>query len=110
MKNFSPSRLLQFLLATFLFNLVANAQVQSFQLTPLWSIAPLSPGYDWISTNNTQRGLAYNAATTHLLSVSRYPATNAAVYVLDSQTGVAITNLSTNGIFLEINFPLNLIS
>lgn len=110
-KNFfSAGRLyfLAFVLVAFFSSLVVNAQVHSYQLNTMWSIAPQFP-YDWVSTNNTQRGLAYNAATTHLLSVSRYPATNAAVYILNSETGDLLGNLSTNGIFPDINFPLNLV-
>ena len=82
---------------------------QSFSLTPLWSIAPETP-YAWVNTNHTQRSIAYNPVTGHLLTVSRYPATNAAVYVLDSHTGALLGELSTNGVFWEINFPLNIVA
>ncbi len=83
--------------------------VQSFELTPLWSIAP-DTTYEWASTNHTQRSIAYNPATGHLLTVSRYPATNAAIYILDSNTGALLGQLDTNGVFLEINFPLNVVA
>ena len=73
---------------------------QSFSLTPLWSIAP-DTTYEWASTNHTQRSIAYNPATGHLLTVSRYPATNAAIYILDSNTGALLGQLDTNGVFLE---------
>lgn len=88
--------------------LSAQAQINTYELTPAW-ILTNSPENEWVSTNNTLRGLAYNPKTTHLLAVSRYPATNAQVYVLDSTNGVWTGNLSTNGIFTEINFPLNLV-
>ena len=82
---------------------------QSFSLTPLWSIAPQTT-YQWASTNHTQRSIAYNPATGHLLTVSRYPETNAAIYILDSNTGALLGQLDTNGLFLEINFPLNVVA
>ena len=79
---------------------------QSFSLAPLWSIPPLTT-YEWASTNHTQRSIAYNPATGHLLTVSRYPATNAAIYILEGRTGALLGELDTNGLFLEINFPVN---
>ena len=82
---------------------------QSFSLTPVWSIPSLTT-YDWVSTNHTQRSIAYNPATGHLLTVSRYPATNAAIYILDSNTGALLGQLDTNGLFLEINFPVNVVA
>lgn len=92
----------------------------SYELTALWNIPPGDPAttYEWVSTNNTHRGLAYNVATSHLVTVSRYPETNANVYVLDSNNGSALGSLNTNGIyygamsndtFVGINFPLNMI-
>jgi hypothetical protein len=81
---------------------------QSFGLTSLWSVPPLTT-YEWVNTNHTQRSIAHNPVTGHLLTVSRYPATNAAVYILDSNTGALLGQLDTNGVFLEINFPLNVV-
>ncbi|HWQ92280.1 MAG TPA: hypothetical protein VN673_11455 [Clostridia bacterium] len=41
------------------------------------------------------------------MTTSRYPETNAAVYVLNSGTGTLIGNLSVTGVKTDINFPLN---
>jgi hypothetical protein len=83
--------------------------VQSFNLTPLWSIAPETT-YAWVNTNHTQRSIDYNPATGHLLTVSRYPETNAAIYILDSNSGALLGQLDTNGVVLDINFPLNVVA
>ncbi|HOX55592.1 MAG TPA: hypothetical protein P5205_05675 [Candidatus Paceibacterota bacterium] len=83
---------------------------QSFSLTPLWSTAP-DTAYVWSSTNHTQRSIAGNPVTGHLLTVSRYPATNAAIYILDSNNGALLGQLDTNGVHLgELNFPLNVVA
>ncbi|MBA4149869.1 MAG: hypothetical protein H0X66_17280 [Verrucomicrobia bacterium] len=87
-----------------------NTKAQSYELSPVWSIPAETPGYDWIFTNSTQRGLAYNAATGNLLTTSRYPATNAAVYIHASSDGTHLGNLSTVNVFADINFPLNMIA
>jgi hypothetical protein len=53
--------------------------VRSAVMTKCWELPPGSR--PWITTDNNQRGLAYNPDTHHLLVVSRSP-TNA-IYVLD---------------------------
>lgn len=97
--------------AVLLLGYCTSSHGQSYSLSPLWSIPAQSSGYEWVSTNHTHRGLAYNTTTTHLLTVSRYPSNNAAVYILDSNNnGAVLGNLSVSGVFAEINFPLNVIS
>lgn len=84
----------------------AQAQLSNYTLQPAWVIPPVEP-YDWVSTNDRHRGLAYNIDTGNLLTTSRYPETNAAVYVLNSANGSLIGNLSVAGVKTDINFPLN---
>ncbi|HWQ90271.1 MAG TPA: hypothetical protein VN673_01275, partial [Clostridia bacterium] len=85
-----------------------HAQLEGHTLVPLWSIQPQTP-YDWVSTVNHQRGLAFNPVTGSLLTASRYPTTVAAVYIVDSTTGTLKGNLSVNGVKTDMNFPLNMI-
>jgi sugar lactone lactonase YvrE len=42
-----------------------------------------------------------------VVTTSRYPETNAAVYVLSSTTGALVGNLNVTGVKTDINFPLN---
>lgn len=53
-------------------------------LTPLWSLRP-GDGRSYITTDNTQRGLAYNPATGNVILVSR--AGGNKIVVLDGTTG-----------------------
>ncbi len=64
-------------------NLVIRAPLATGVLAPAWALNPGDRAY--LSTDNTQRGLAYNPATGNLLVVSRSPAN--AVAVLDAATG-----------------------
>ncbi|MBE0542591.1 MAG: DUF5050 domain-containing protein [Verrucomicrobia bacterium] len=84
----------------------ALAQSSTYTLDPAWVIPPTEP-YDWVSTNDRHRGLAFNRVTGNLLTTSRFPETNAAVYVLNSTNGTLIGNLSVAGVKTDINFPLN---
>lgn len=81
-----------------------NPLVKSDALTPAWSLAPGSRPY--LTTDNTQRGLAFNSDSYHLLVVSRTPAP--AVYVLDSDTGEDLYQLGLSGV-TGGTFPVNLI-
>lgn len=63
--------------------LTVELLVQSDALTELWRIAPGDRPY--VNTDGTQRGIAFNPATTNVLLVSRTGGTN--VYVLDGNTG-----------------------
>ena len=63
-------------------------------MASLWKLGPGSRPY--IASDNTQRGLAYNPVTRHLLLVSRTP-TNA-VHIIDPATGAHLGNLPVSGI------------
>jgi hypothetical protein len=84
----------------------AQAQSSNYTLQPAWVIPPVEP-YDWVSTNDRHRGLAFNPVSGNLLTTSRFPETNAAVYVLNSANGTLAGNLSVTGVKTDINFPLN---
>lgn len=81
-------------LLTFLFSPLSGS-AQNVVLSNLWSIeAGTQP---FLTTTGTDRGLAYNPATGHVLLATRAAGaatTPAAVMVLDSETGSAIGNLS----------------
>lgn len=59
-------------------------------LTPIWTLAPGERPY--MTTDNNQRGIAYNPANDHLLLVSRSPSN--AVHVLDGATGDYLHSLT----------------
>jgi|GEM_PF-2703475 len=67
------------------------------QVSTLWSIAPGSRPY--LTTNNTERGLAYDPVSRHLALISRASGTNL-VYILDAQTGSDLYTLDngSNGL------------
>ena len=66
------------------------------QMTNIWNLQPGERNY--IGTNtSTERGLAYNSATTNLLLVSRLPA-DPALVVLDATTGAEKHFMDTAGI------------
>ncbi len=82
--------------------LSAAIHAQPSALEQLWSIPPTSR--DYMSTNNNERGVAYNPVTGHVLVVSRYSG-NPTMHILDRNTGadlgtVAVpTNIVTGGTF-----------
>lgn len=84
-RRFGPFLLLLVLGLTF----GLSARAQSYQLTPLWSLAPGDLAF--LDTTHLTRGLAYNPATGHLLVPSRTDA--AAVHVLDANTGAELGTL-----------------
>lgn len=65
------------------------------QMTNIWNL--LAEEHSYLGTNNTERGLAYNATTTNLLLVSRAPH-DPAVVVLNAETGVEKRFLDVTGI------------
>jgi hypothetical protein len=76
----------------------------------LWNLPPGSRPY--LTTDNTQRGLAYNPVNNHLLLVSRAP-TNS-IRVLDADTGADLwtMNVDTNIVLLPPSggtFSLNMV-
>jgi hypothetical protein len=74
---------------------VASAAVLSD--APLWEARVGDASYPFITTANTERGLAYNPATGNVLVASR-AAGNDGVYVLNGQTGAVVGKLNTAGI------------
>jgi hypothetical protein len=54
-------------------------------LTPLWTIPPGDSATPWLTTGSTERGLAYNPKTGHVILVSRAGSLN--VVVLDGNNG-----------------------
>ncbi|HXU77770.1 MAG TPA: immunoglobulin domain-containing protein [Methylomirabilota bacterium] len=64
------------------------------QMTNIWNLAPGDRTY--LGTGSTERGLAYNPATTNVLLVSRQPSER--VIVLDAQTGAEKAALDVTGI------------
>jgi hypothetical protein len=74
--------------------LTVTPALNTEQMNLLWS---LSPGdRDYLGTGSTERGLAYNSATTNLLLVSRLVSTR--VIVLDPQTGAEKHFLDVSGV------------
>ncbi len=101
----NPTRL-AFLLAA-----GASATVWAqFYVEPLWSIAPgatLAPGVTLGGAgSNTERGIAYNPATGHVLVVSRNESTK--VIVLDGATGSYVGTMDVTGVSGG-TFALNMI-
>ena len=69
-----------------------TASVQSAADTLLWS-ASVGDLFVW-SNDNSQRGLAYNPVTGHLIVVGRSPSNG--VHVLNANTGAYISSLDTS--------------
>jgi hypothetical protein len=92
------------LLAGLLATQIAHAQ---FSIAPLTTFSPnndgwLAPGeggYAYLTTGNTERGLAYNPMTGHLYLVSRANVGNGLnIRILDKNTGADLGGLNTTGI------------
>ncbi len=83
-----------------------SARAQSYELTPVWSLAPLY--FTWLDVEHYTRGLAYNPVTGHVLVPSRKGA--AAVHILDGDTGEELDPLPFDGaIVTGGNFAVNMI-
>jgi hypothetical protein len=92
--------------------LALSSRAQNLSLSNAWSISGGQAAF--VTTSNTERGIAYNPQTKHVLVVSRASGlpTSPAIMVLDSATGAVVTNLSTTGILTSgtgITFSANLI-
>ena len=74
------------------------------RLRPVWSIAPNTTNYPFVTTDVTtapnQRSIAYNALSNQVLVVSRTNyvtgSTNPMIYVLDASTGTNLYTLDTS--------------
>ena len=83
---------------------LALLSVRADDLSPLWQIAPGDRAY--MTTGNTERGLAFNPANRHVLLASRAGGLNG--IVLDAVTGAELNLLNVDGISGG-TFALNLI-
>lgn len=85
--------------------------LQPSVLTPvsakIWQLTPGSRSY--LTADNTQRGLAYNQVSKHLLLVNR--AGTPSIVVLDAATGTTVTNLDMTGVGGQPGetFPINMV-
>ena len=89
LQNLSWSLLIGLLLLGFV------RSVKADELTPAWQLAPNDRPYIG-GTNYTERGIAFNPATTNILVVSRAGGLN--VMVLDAATGAELRALNVEGI------------
>lgn len=71
----------------------------------LWQLVPGSRSY--LTTDNSQRGLAFNAPSNHLVLVNRAGAPS--IHVLDASTGADIRTLDLTGVGGQLGetFPIN---
>lgn len=96
-----------------IFSLVGLVTLQSalaqYQIQPLWSVAPGVRPY--LTTGNTERGLAYNPMTGHVLLVSRAGSpTPPTIAILDGTTGADLGTLPYDaGLIAGGTFPVNMI-
>lgn len=96
------------------FAISSNAEIALIPsvLTPvsakLWQLPPGSRSY--LTTDNTQRGLAYNAPSNHLIVVNR--AGGPSVNVLDASTGGDVRTLDLTGVGGQPGetFPINVVA
>jgi len=87
--------------------MVLESAVAQYQLQPLWSVAPGIRPY--VTTGNTERGMAYNPVTGHVLLVSRATATPT-IAILDGTTGADLGTLPYDaGLITGGTFPINMI-
>ena len=88
-------------------NLTVLPNGGSMLMTQKWSLAPGSRPY--LTTDDTQRGLAYDHVLNRLVLVTRAP-TNG-VLLLDADTGADVGNLDVSQIFATTpsgTFPINM--
>jgi hypothetical protein len=86
-----------------------HSALAQYQLQPLWSVAPgLRP---YMTTGNTERGMAYNPATGHVLLVSRAGNPNPpGIAILDGTTGADVGTLPYDaGLITGGTFPVSMI-
>src|SRR5690606_691963 len=69
--------------------ITVEPSVRSGRATVLWQLAP--GDLPFLTTGNTERGLAYNKVSGHLLVISRTSGAN--VHVLDGDTGEYLYDL-----------------
>jgi len=85
--------------------LTVTPSVRSGVATEAWHLSPGDRPY--LTSDNNQRGLAYNPVTTNLVMVSR--SISNAIYVLDAKTGAHLRTLNTDPtIIFGGTFALNM--
>ena len=87
--------------------LTVNPATLSLVLTQCWALPAGNTNFPFLTADNTQRGLSYNATYNHLLVVSRAPSN--AIHVLDATTGAYLHSLDLSGISGG-TFPINMIA
>jgi hypothetical protein len=90
----NPSALSVWLTAFLWLTLFARFPIHAEELLPLWQLLPSDRSY--LTTDNSQRGLAFNPATTNLVLVNR--AGGLSVSVLDAASGAEVRTLNTDGV------------
>src|SRR5438128_2149770 len=90
-----------FIAAWLLIGFGHRAEAQSYSLSPIWQVLPTGntnglPSVNISASGNTDRGLAYNAASNHVILGTRSGGNGA--YVFDAATGVYLTNLDMTGV------------
>lgn len=86
----------QFLMAAVLLGLWnASAQAQTITVSNLWGIST-ADGRNYVTSGSTERGIAHNPATGHVLLVSR--AAGLEMAILDANTGAELGFVDTTGI------------
>ncbi len=88
-------RLLSLTLGLTAVGITTGKTLAQWGLEPLWSLNPGDRSY--LTTGNTERGMAYNPATDHLLVVSR-STTPPTVSILDSTSGSHLGTLDVTGV------------
>ncbi|MEY2408750.1 MAG: hypothetical protein QOF48_1420 [Verrucomicrobiota bacterium] len=88
-------------------NITLSPAVLSSGMAICWRIPAGTPEYPYVTTDSTQRGLAYNAVYNHVLLVSRTP--NNAIHVFDAVTGAHLHTLDLTGVSGG-TFPINMIA
>ena len=77
------------------------------------TLRPGDFGYPFITAdgNRSQRGMAYNPTTGHLIVVNRNPSGSETIEVIDAQTGASISQLdqSSRAIGGSTDFPYNMV-
>ncbi len=78
--------------------LTVTGTVQVVTLTNIWNIRAGSRSY--VTTNNTERGIALNPVSNHTLIVSRSTTISGSlgIYILDSETGAELGTMSVAGV------------
>ena len=65
--------------------------------TPLWTVGPADA--NWMTTNSTERGGAYNPATDHILVASaREGGATPSIIVIDAADGTTLSSLDMTGV------------